>query len=783
VVLKKKKILPLKHWFLHCGQRNTDFNDLKINALNCYKNSCFAYKTIAIFAPKQLINLIKKKTMKKTLLISAALLIGASSFAQSNRAAHKLTPLRVHRNQILDASTTPAGNPNQATAKSTPNANTSSTCYAYVTKAPNVLSVAGGSSNNCFTYNKDLNAISWTCRSGGWVFPGSSSGTIKAVWKNMAATATAWDSMVLFKDSTSASSGGRYPGGALLNPNGNTNIAKAYWLAAGPHVGTAFDGVFYSARKAAGTYHNPPLNMRDTVKIPSTGTGGHKFGNIENDALGTPALNVDMQAVGTTKAYVTGPLADPSITTANGYHMIGAALVKASITTGSVVWSVDSVKPAFYKSANKTTGNGVMNNGQARLAFGPDSMIGYLVFSGVLAATAGNSSDSMYSPIVYKTTNGGTTWNSVLPGYGWMENHPECMQNVCMGTIATNFRNVLATHYSFNDAHGADLAVDAAGVLHYVTTVGDAFKNGMYKDSMDYEEAPYQYDYVNYHPIIWDFMTDGTCWKTMFVDSIVSAHMGTTPTSDTTALNNQWYYNSGATYFGYGAEINVSRSWHGSKIFYGWSDTPPFTVASSYNVQPDLFIKGYDVNTYSLTATNNITNGNVIAYFPRLSDIATYDTVQSQYMVPAMITNGTILSTATPHPSWDGEKAVDFRYINCATFNAASFANPSNINAGTSATACHVGIKTNTNAFVNSVSNYPNPFNNTTNIVVNLNEGKSINVTVFDAIGKIVSVKNVNGNIGNNTIVFEAGNLNAGVYYYTVTSGYDKVTKKMVIQK
>lgn len=84
---------------------------------------------------------------------------------------------------------------------------------------------------------------------------------------------------------------------------------------------------------------------------------------------------------------------------------------------------------------------------------------------------------------------------------------------------------------------------------------------------------------------------------------------------------------------------------------------------------------------------------------------------------------------------------------------------------------------------MNSVSAYPNPFSNTTNIVVNLSEGKAINVNVFDALGKVVFTKKTNGNVGENTIVFDGTSLTAGVYYYTVTAGYEKVTKKMVIQK
>jgi hypothetical protein len=718
--------------------------------------------------------------MKKTLLLSAALVIAASGFSQGNRSTRTFKPVLHQRDQqAVDVMITPAGNPNQATAKVIPHSYVNATCSApIVTKAPNVLTVSGGSSNNCFTYNADLNAVSWVCRSGAWTFPGSSSGTIKAVW--MKVSGTTWDSMVIYKDSTSASSGGRYPGGALLNPKGNTNVANATWLCAGPHVTSAFDGVYYNGRKATGSYQTTyPANKKNTLLIP--GAGSAVFGNIENSTVQTPALDVDFQAVGTTKAFVTGPLGNPAYTTANGLHMKGAVIVKASTATGSLVWSVDSIMPPFYTDGIVATGTGYQNNGDARIAFGPDSLTGYMVFSGALTATAGNSSDSMYAPIVYKTTNGGTTWTPVLAGYGWMENHPECMKNVCSGTIATNFRPKKATHYSFNDDHGSDLVVDANGWLHYVSTVGDMFKNGALKDSMDYQYNSYQYDYVNHHPLIWDFMTDGSCWKTMYIDSILTSHMGIDPTKDTTALNNQWYYSPNSNYMGYGANINVSRSVDGTKIFYGWSDSDPLSTGNSYNVQPDLFLKGYDVSSKMISPTKNVTNGLLLCYFPRLSDISYYDNTQSAYVVPTMVTNGTKLLT-TPTTAWDGISPVDFHYINCGTFNTASFSTSPTIHTGMGATACAVGIKTN-NAFVNSVNNYPNPFSTTTNVVVNLNDGKALDLKVYDAVGKLVYSKQMNGTIGENTFVVDAANLNAGVYYYTITAGYDRVTKKMVIQK
>jgi hypothetical protein len=722
--------------------------------------------------------------MKKTLLISAAVLIAASGFAQSNRTKYAKPILNSQRNKIVDVGMTPIGNPNQKVAKVIRNANASSACTTpFVTKAGNLLSVSGGPANNCFTYNKDLNAVSWVTRNGGWNFPGYSNGAYKALWADV--TTGVWDSIVIYKDSTSTTSGGRYPGGAVLNPKGNTNIANTYFVAAGPHVTTAFDGLVYAARPATGAYHNPPNNKINTAVIP--GAGQTTWGNLSNGT--SSALDVDMQTVGTTKVMVTGPLRGNFYTNTTGGVVVKGIILgtaKTPYVNGNLTWTHDSIIPGFHTSAT-AAGTGYAFNGDGRMAFGPDSLTGYIVFEGRLATDYNNSQDSMMSPIVYKTTNGGTTWalQPVSQGYDWRCKHPELMKNVAQGAITTYTGSVIyrdsgyvAQRFSLNGAHGADITVDANGILHYVTGVSDPYQNGRSVDSLIYGYT-YDYDYINYHPIMWDLMTDGTVsygWKTMMVDSIITAHMGSAST-DSTSLNNQWYYSPTSSYMAYGAELNVSRSVDGTKIFYGWSDSDPNITSTVYNTQPDLFMKGYDVTTNKLTSTINVTNGLVLAYFPRLSDLSYFDNTSSSYVVPAMVTNGTV-HLVSPTAAWDAISPVDFHYVNCGSFNAASFSIP----APAPGPDCTVGIKTN-NAFLNAVSNYPNPFTNSTNIVVNLNTGKTIDVKVYDAIGKVVFTKTVTGNIGQNTIVVDAANLNSGVYYYTVTAGYDRVTKKMVIQK
>ncbi|MBK6772697.1 MAG: T9SS type A sorting domain-containing protein [Ignavibacteria bacterium] len=80
--------------------------------------------------------------------------------------------------------------------------------------------------------------------------------------------------------------------------------------------------------------------------------------------------------------------------------------------------------------------------------------------------------------------------------------------------------------------------------------------------------------------------------------------------------------------------------------------------------------------------------------------------------------------------------------------------------------------------------NYPNPFN--PNTIINYNIGKSgfVKLTVYNSIGKEISVL-VNGkqNKGNYEINFIADNYPAGLYFYKLETDAFTSTKKMLLLK
>jgi len=80
--------------------------------------------------------------------------------------------------------------------------------------------------------------------------------------------------------------------------------------------------------------------------------------------------------------------------------------------------------------------------------------------------------------------------------------------------------------------------------------------------------------------------------------------------------------------------------------------------------------------------------------------------------------------------------------------------------------------------------NYPNPFNPSTVINFEVNKPAMVNITVFDILGhEISTIVNNRYTPGSYSVDFSGENLSAGVYYYSLTSGDFKDTKKMMIVK
>ncbi len=80
--------------------------------------------------------------------------------------------------------------------------------------------------------------------------------------------------------------------------------------------------------------------------------------------------------------------------------------------------------------------------------------------------------------------------------------------------------------------------------------------------------------------------------------------------------------------------------------------------------------------------------------------------------------------------------------------------------------------------------NYPNPFNPTTNIPIKLAQSGKVKLTVFDVLGRRVATL-VDGTMraGIHQIIFDAGRLSSGVYFYRLQANGKVLIHKMLLLK
>ena len=81
--------------------------------------------------------------------------------------------------------------------------------------------------------------------------------------------------------------------------------------------------------------------------------------------------------------------------------------------------------------------------------------------------------------------------------------------------------------------------------------------------------------------------------------------------------------------------------------------------------------------------------------------------------------------------------------------------------------------------------NYPNPFNPSTTVGFTLPHEAIVTVTVYDVLGQAVKVlvRSEKLSPGAHKLDFSASDLSSGIYFYTLTAGDFKETKKMMLVK
>lgn len=706
--------------------------------------------------------ILKIQSMKKNVLLAAMLVAGAGMYAQNGKITPtNVTPVnmaeREMKKQTINEQNAPKGyathvapqpkNPKkggspQITAISANRFSGSMNAYGLLVSQQKPLQ-----------YNSDIDIVTFAHRKSPFFStnPASNSGSIIFSWSlNKGAS---WDSTCVWADATNLA---RYPNGGIYNPPGNTNVNNIHFVGTGPVTnGSGWIGGWFASKEytasIGGNATAKPSPYMQFFPTASFGTMVYMpryFFTYTNDGLVRAA----------------GSLVNSTSPSTNlDFSPRGMAIFKGSYNAGTFTWSVDSL--IYPVEISSTQGRALFSI--PIMAWDNNGTIGYAVMIGTRQGATGKMRGMQ--PIVYKTTNGGSTW-TLIPPFDFTT-LPEVDKRL---PIATG--NYTYAIPFFSTGEGMDATVDVNGNLHLVCTVVSAYSDHV--DSLFYTYAfnsgggcgaqnySFYYGSTTTHPTILDFVlfNSSNTWNGIVVDS-----MATEGTSGGNNTCSQW----DASNLDIDARIQVSRNDAGDKIFYSWTETDTTIGGHHFNIYPELYVKGYDV--YTNTVTNRMLVIGTSAPTPTIAGSGIF----WHYMSPRVINVGggtyEIPFTFSGDPTFGGTTPVDHYYISGAQFSNADFINPAlPLSSGKS------NINTSKNQI--GVNVYPNPTNEVTQLVVNLEEVSDIKVEITNSLGQVINTMNIKGEAGQHIINVDLSNENAGIYFYNITTNTSKATGKIIKQ-
>lgn len=510
-----------------------------------------------------------------------------------------------------------------------------------------------------------------------------------------------------------------------------------------------------NGRYPTGAIYNPagntvPTNAYGIVAGPITdgaGWQGNYFASEQFDATDNNQqvkLNSDpgalfqhMARIGSSahsngKAYVLGTNYDYN-STASVIPLNGAVVNVGTFNSGTNAfdWTAQNLYQDFAHDPNDDS---QLFWALPNMGCSKDGSTCYVVFMG-----RDSVNDYGYSqPIIWQSNDGGQNWGK-MPVFDF-----RTLTALTDSLIPTDQgTGPVIPMWSANQ--GWDVVVDGNNKPHIISLVYSASNQAA--DSIYNEMRMFDV-----------FMQADGFWN--------AYNFGTLQTSAVETANSP-YPDAG----GWDARIQGSRNAAGNVMFYSWMDTDP-TLATD-NQFPNLWAASLDfsslTNPMAAPATNFTVGGSYDGdnyWLYTAQDVMESGAGTVTYKIPA--------TTSKPwSPTSTGLDAIEHYYT-----DGMQFIHPVDY------VAVPLGNKSIKTADAFSVSqNYPNPFNANTTINVNITEASNLNFAVYNVIGEtVINRTTTNAVAGQHTFTVSANDLTPGVYFYTVTAGKNKVTKKMIVE-
>lgn len=239
--------------------------------------------------------------------------------------------------------------------------------------------------------------------------------------------------------------------------------------------------------------------------------------------------------------------------------------------------------------------------------------------------------------------------------------------------------------------------------------------------------------------------------------TVVAGSQNMTILSDTNQFNNRQNLQVGSTPV---SHPSIGYSADGSRIYVAYSAFQPGDSLDGFTFQ-DIWYTYSDNGGLTWATPKNLTNTHTDdEMYPTISLTGNTNT---QFNVHYQSTKGPGSSSFT-------DNAPVYRVYQC--YQKVTIVGVNN-------------ISTTVPEKFSLKQNFPNPFNPTTSIRFDVTKSSKMTLSVYDASGKLVQTL-INNEVvptGTNEVVFDAGKLSSGVYFYTLSSDNFKETKKMMLIK
>ncbi len=673
--------------------------------------------------------------MKRVLLCILALTIGLAGYSQKKPefkvAMKSLTAIKADRVGIEPEKTKPV--------------TTSVVKPPYILPAGRDVSfvtvVSIGTSANAYSYgyaggqksilyaNNDINTVSHFHRQGGTLDPGGYSGDLSydvsfdggMTWTNQIECYVATNNA----GGTYYTDAARYPNHGIWNPEGNTDPENAYLT----YFAATIDG----------------SNGADSW-------GGHAFGRARFGDQADTTKNLSHSSPPFYQyipdAYDVSKDGIIIAVDANQDWTTGTMSYMGSLIIYRGVWDEGVGDFVFERTLLDFPTNAENDRPtHIKFAFGPDGQTGWIGIVTDNQSVTPLYAERYFYPVFIKTTDGGETWEDPisvrLDGPDGLEG---VLNYLTDEQLAELFDPVPAREeIPYTTAFDCDIVVDKWGNPHMSVLVGVG-------GSTEYSIVDYPYSRGAFDI---NSVDGGTTWRAELCGktNMFRGTFGTDYTED--------------------SRIQASSTQDGSKVFISWLDTQ--LEGAEENNAPDIFVRGIAVDIYpefrclSMDATGAYEAVNVTTFSEAMWQA--YFAVASRYVLDDDGTYTIPYSYEALTTPFDPVLPVQYKYIQDFSFTDLDW-------------DCGIGIDEKDYSSLSSVSqNFPNPFSQSSAVQVTISEKTELNLSVTDLLGKEVMVM-TKGTVdaGSYEFTIDGSALPDGIYFYTVSAGKNKITRKMIVK-